>query len=52
MSSPSDDDKIEDRRVPWIYLLIVILGMILVSGLLLGHQPGNAAKNIVMTGGE
>lgn len=30
----------------------VILGMILVSGLLLGHQPGNAANNIVMTGGE
>jgi len=29
----------------------VILGMIL-GALLLGHQPGNAANNIVMTGGE
>ena len=33
MSNPSDDrdDKIEDRRVPWIYLLVVILGMVLSS---------------------
>lgn len=31
---------------------VVLLGMILVSGLLLGHQQGNAPNNIVMTGGE
>jgi hypothetical protein len=33
-------------------VVVVLLGMILVNGLLLGHQPGNAPNNIVMTGGE
>jgi hypothetical protein len=30
----------------------VILGMIVASGLLMGHEPENAPNNIVMTGGE
>jgi hypothetical protein len=33
-------------------VLIIVVAMALVSGLLLGHQSGNAPNNIVMTGGE
>jgi hypothetical protein len=32
--------------------LVILMAMILVTGFLLGPQPGNAAYNIVMTGGE
>jgi hypothetical protein len=32
--------------------LLIVVAMALVSGLLLGHQAGNAPNNIVMTGGE
>jgi hypothetical protein len=31
--------------------LVIILAMVLVSGLLLGHPPGNAPNNIITTGG-
>ena len=30
----------------------ILMAMMLVNGFLLGPQPGNAANNIMMTGGE
>ena len=33
-------------------VLVILMAMILVTGFLLGPQPGNAPNNIVMTGGE
>lgn len=33
-------------------VIVILIGMFLVNGILLGHEPGSPANNIVMTGGE
>lgn len=42
----------EKALILFCIALGVLMAMILVSGFLFGPQPGNAANNIVMTGGE
>jgi hypothetical protein len=44
--------RIEKAAILLGTALMIVVAMALVSGLLLGHQAGNAPNNIVMTGGE